>query len=187
MIRQVLRASRRNMVVGLMIRGVTNTRTERPRVIENSSATALPGVESIPILAVSQRDGDVEYTIETTAIPVGSGSAGRGLGGDARWVKPDLAQIGAQCLAWHVGAGGSAGISHVSHWPLLGRCMTICPPRSDNFSLDRPRRKTRLLCAPSGLAHTARLSLLGGQNVIYPGSGDACGGCDHRDVVGVVC
>jgi hypothetical protein len=35
---------------------VFRTRTERPQVIENSSATAMLGLEGMAVLAVSQRD-----------------------------------------------------------------------------------------------------------------------------------
>jgi transposase len=35
-------------------------------VIENSSATARLGLEGMAVLAVSQRDGEVEYAIEAT-------------------------------------------------------------------------------------------------------------------------
>lgn len=37
-------------------------------MIENSSATAMLGLEGMAVLAVSRRDGEVEYAIETTAI-----------------------------------------------------------------------------------------------------------------------
>jgi hypothetical protein len=40
---------------------------ERPQVIENGSATAVLGLEGMAVLAVSERDGEVEYAIETTA------------------------------------------------------------------------------------------------------------------------
>ena len=43
------------------------TRTERPQVIENSSATAMLGLAGMAVLAVSESDGEVEYAIETTA------------------------------------------------------------------------------------------------------------------------
>ena len=43
------------------------TRTERPQVIENSSATAMLGLAGMAVLAVSDSDGEVEYAIETTA------------------------------------------------------------------------------------------------------------------------
>src|SRR5215212_2075979 len=43
------------------------TRTGRPQVIENSSATALLGLAGMAVLAVSGGDGEVEYAIETTA------------------------------------------------------------------------------------------------------------------------
>ena len=76
------------------------TRTERPQVIVNSSATAMLGLAGMAVLAVSDSDGEVEYAIETTAadglVPgvrgasavaqqaahLGAGSAGRGSGGD---------------------------------------------------------------------------------------------------------
>ncbi len=43
------------------------TRTGRPQVIENSSATAMLGLAGMAVLAVSEGDGEVEYAIETTA------------------------------------------------------------------------------------------------------------------------
>ena len=46
---------------------VLRTRTERPQVIENSSATAMLGLEGMAVLAVSEGDGEVEYAIASTA------------------------------------------------------------------------------------------------------------------------
>jgi transposase len=43
------------------------TRTGRPQVIENSSATAMLGLAGMAVLAVSEGDREVEYAIETTA------------------------------------------------------------------------------------------------------------------------
>src|ERR1700694_4805987 len=49
------------------------TRTGRPQVIENSSATAMLGLAGMAVLAVSEGDREVEYAIETAPRVSGSG------------------------------------------------------------------------------------------------------------------
>ena len=46
-------------------------------MIDNSSATVMLGLEGMAVLAVSERDGELEYAIETTASRVGARCAGR--------------------------------------------------------------------------------------------------------------
>jgi hypothetical protein len=44
-------------------------------------------------------------------------------------------------------------VSRLSQWPLAGRCLKICPPRSDNVSPRRaPVVEFGILCVPGDLA-----------------------------------
>ncbi len=80
---------------------LANTNRKGPQVDNNSSATAMLGLEGMAVLAVSEHDGEAEYAVETTvttgwcprvwnpgtpawsAPDMGSRYAGRGSAGDA--------------------------------------------------------------------------------------------------------
>ena len=49
------------MGLGLKIRGVREHETERPQVRNSSSAPAMLGLEGMAVMAVSERDGALEY------------------------------------------------------------------------------------------------------------------------------
>ena len=49
-----------------MIRGGTDTNGKGPQVIDNSSATAMLGLEAMAALAMSDGGGELEYAIEMT-------------------------------------------------------------------------------------------------------------------------